>query len=110
MKAVRLGAAPIYLALGLVACASGAPPSNAASDGGKTMYVLAGGKGGSGGSGGMGGSGGSPMMHTEPPLIFPDASYMDASADEDAEVDAGPPTHTCDDKKKNGAETATDCG
>jgi hypothetical protein len=113
MKAVRLGAL-IGLTLGLGACASGAPPANV-SDGGKTMYIVAGGAakggaGGSGGSSGTGGSGGSPSMHTEPPLIFPDASYPDAAADEDAEVDAGPPQHTCDDKKKNGAETATDCG
>jgi hypothetical protein len=112
MKVVRLGAA-LIAALGMAACASGAPPNNNTGDGGKTMYIVAGGaaKGGAGGTGGTGGSGGSPMMHTtEPPLIFPDASYMDAAVDEDAEVDAGPPTHTCDDKKKNGAETATDCG
>src|SRR5690349_3335892 len=114
MKVVRLGAL-IALTLGLVACASGAPPANV-SDSGVTKYIVAGGAakgggGGSGGSSGTGGSGGSPvMMHTtEPPLIFPDASYPDAGHP-DAAVDAGPPQHTCDDKKKNGAETATDCG
>lgn len=90
----------------MAGCASGAPPSNK-SDGGKPGYVI-GGKGGTGGSGGSGGSGGTPEHTMEPLPIIPDASYPDE--DMDAEVDAGPPTHSCDDSKKNGAETSTDCG
>lgn len=114
MRVVRFA---LYAGLaGLLGCASGAPKRAVLDDGGQTTFAPAppagkGGSGGSGGSGssGTGGSGGSKYM--EPPLKWPDASAVDAAAMMDAAaIDAGPPTYTCDDGKKNGKETSADCG